>query len=287
MFERLTHARGLSPRGLKSSNSPPHAGLHRRRLLSALLLACALIPPAALAANYPYGSTAGTVFDIIREDDPSAFVCLNYEGRATRQMWDKRINGESDLDVFLFTAYFTDGPPIDIILNPEFSTENEARSEAMRYTRPLGQLPIVFRQGIRQLGIHKGNKSFHGGPGKIFMYQDKASRRIEQHHLEESMLHESVHASLDLKWRKSPEWLAAQASDGAFLTRYAGEHPEGEDLAETALFAYALLRHPGRIPPVDSAEIARLVPARIKVVETILDTQPEIAPFRSPPDTCS
>jgi hypothetical protein len=186
----------------------------------------------------------------------------------------------------VFRAYFTDGPAIDIVLNPEFETEGEARAEALRYVRGLGQLPLVLRAGIVQFGIHKGDKSFHGGPGKIFMYQDKASLRMSQNKLEESILHEAVHASLDARWRDDPAWRSAQASDPGFVTRYGAAHPEGEDLAESVLFAYALLRHPGRIPPVDSADILRIMPHRLRVIETILATPPKVAPAPRPPDNC-
>lgn len=244
------------------------------------------LAPAAFGGDYPFDSTADTVFDIIRADDPTTYVCMSYQGRAIRQMWDKRINGESDLDVFLFHAYYTDGPTIDIILNPEFQNENEARAEAQRYAFGLGQLPLVFRQGLKQFGIHKGDKGFHGGPGKVFMYQDKADLRVRQKHLEESLLHESVHASLDPLYRSSPEWVAAQEKDGTFITRYAAEHPRGEDLAESALFAYGLIRYPGRIPPVDSEVIATAIPNRISVIAKILNTQPKVAPSGPPPDNC-
>lgn len=245
-----------------------------------------LMTSSAMAVEPTFSSTADTVFDIIREEDPTQFVCLTYEGRDIRQMWDKRMDGESDLNVFLFRAYFAEGPSIDIILNPEFGTVEDARAEAMRYTRGLGQLPLVFRQGIQQFGVHKGDKGFHGGPGKIFMYQDKVSLRIEQKHLEESLMHESVHASLDRDHARSDRWRAAQNSDPGFVTRYAEDNPEGEDLAETALFAYGLLRHPGRIPPVDSRDILARVPARISVVAEILENVPELAPAPTPPDTC-
>ncbi|MEX0337506.1 MAG: hypothetical protein AB3N11_00555, partial [Arenibacterium sp.] len=214
----------------------------RARLFARLLVAtcwfCLAALPAAVSQTYPFSSTADTVFDIIKSDDPTEYVCLNYEGRASRQMWDKRIDGESYLDVFLFTAHYRDAPPIDIILNPEFRSEPEARAEALRYAFGLGQLPVVFRQGLKQFGVHKGNKGFHGGPGKVFMYQDKADLRVSQNKLEESLLHEAVHASLDALYRDSAEWKAAQKQDDAFITRYAGEHPNREDLAESALFAY-------------------------------------------------
>lgn len=238
-----------------------------------------------LGADTPFHSMADTVFDVIRTDDPSTFTCLSYEGREVREMWDRRADAEFRHDAFVFRAHFADSGPVDIVLNPEFSTEDAARTEAERYTRPLGQLPVVLRQGIGQLGIHKGRETFHGGPGKIFLYQDQVTHRIGQNKLEESLMHEAVHASLDRQWRNAPEWRAAQAADGRFLTRYAQSRPDREDLADTMVFAFALLRHPGRIPPVDSRVILATVPARIAVIEKILAGGSSSDPPK-PPDTC-
>lgn len=253
----------------------------------ALALCLTALPQSTRAADdYPFDATADTVFDIIQDSDPSAFVCLAYEGRATRQMWDKRLDNEFDLEVFLFTAHFSDMPPIDFILNPEFETPEAAREEAEKYTHRLGRVPLVFRHGIRQLGVHKGDQGFHAGTGKVFVYSEMSDRRISENHLEESLLHEGVHATLDDRYRLSPAWIAAQEQDGRFLTRYAASRPEREDLAETALFAYSLLRHPGRIPPVDSADIARIVPARIAVVESILNAPLKVSPPTPPPEGC-
>ena len=257
-----------------------------KALKTALLTGTLFLPGPVFGQDYPFGSTADTVFDIIREDDPSSFVCLDYAGREIRQMWDKRQDNEFDLNVFLFRAYFSEGPPVDIILNPEFQTENEARAEALKYTRGLGQLPLILRRGIGQFGIHKGNEGFHGGPGKIFMYQDKADLRITQKHLEESIMHESVHASLDAEYSNARDWRNAQANDATFVTRYAAENPDGEDLAESVLFAYGLLYHPGRIPPVDSQVIAASIPARIAVISEILAIPQVVARTEEPPGTC-
>lgn len=238
------------------------------------------------ASEPPFSATADTVFDIILDDDPSTFVCLAYEGRGTRQMWDKRQDDEFDLDTFVFSAHFSDMPPFEIVLNPEFETEVAARAEADRYGNRLGQIPLAFRHGIRRLGIHKGDEGFHAGSGKMFVYQDMATRRIGQKRLAESLLHESIHATLDSAYSLSPEWVAAQRQDDAFMTRYAQSRPDREDLAETALFAYALLRHPGRIPPVDSRDILARVPARIAVIRTILDTPPNVPSPPPVPEGC-
>lgn len=240
----------------------------------------------AWATTPPFDSTADTVFDIIRADDPSSFVCLSYEGREIRQMWDKRKDNEFDLNVFLFRAYFGDGPAIDIIVNPEFETREAAEAEARRYTTGLGQLPMVLRQGIRQFGIHDGDPTYSAGPGKIFVYAGRTTQRIAENHLEESLLHEAVHASLDARYGKSPEWKAAQQQDGAFATQYGEQFPDREDLAETTLFAYAFLHHPNRFPPVDSADVRAAVPARLAFLSGVLSAPVETAEVPDPPDHC-
>lgn len=267
----------------RMKSNPSRSRRALRTSLAAMLLGLMPVAPAIAA---PFSSTSDTVFDIIKVTDPSTFVCLSYQGRTTRQMWDKRLDNEFDLNVFLFQAHFSDSPPFDIILNPEFATREAAEQEARRYTHALGQLPLVFRHGIRQFGIHGGEPTYSAGAGKIFVYADMTSRRIGQNHLEESLMHEAAHVSLDPQYARSPEWQAAQASDGAFLTGYGERHPEGEDLAETALFAYALFSHPGRIPPVDSQDILRTVPARLAFLRIALAQTPQVAPPPSPPEDC-
>lgn len=248
-------------------------------------LACAT--STALAGSQPpFSSTSDTVFDIIRTDDPSTFRCLSYEGRATRQMWDKRVDAEDYYETYLFHAHFTDGPPIDFIVNPEFGSVDAARAEVARHTRALGQLAPLFREGIRQIGIHKGKPTYSAGPGKIFLYSDRSSIRISENRLEESLLHEAVHASLDASYRLAPDWVAAQRADDAFVTRYAASRPDREDLAETALFAWGLKFHPDRIPPVDSQDIRNQVPARLAFLNTLLSQPIQLADPPEPPDNC-
>ncbi len=252
-----------------------------------ILMGGAMVPLCANAeADPPYSSTADTVFDIIQVDDPSDFVCLSYLGRTTRQMWDKRVDNEFDFEVFLFQAHFSNSAPIDIIVNPEFGTVEAAETEARRYTRSLGQLPLLFRHGIRQLGIHDGRPTYSAGAGKIFVYAERTTLRISQNHLEESMMHEAAHVSLDPLYARSNAWVGAQQSDNRFLTRYGQDYPAGEDMAETALFAYGMIRHPGRIPPVDSRDILLAVPARIAFFQDLLNQEIAYPPAMPPPAEC-
>ena len=218
----------------------------------------------------PFGSTADTVFDIIHTDDPSTFTCLEYNGRDRRQIWDKRVDGEPVVNTFLFESRYSDGTSVQIALNPEFETIDAARAEALRYVTGLGQLPTALREGIHRLSVHKGREGFHAGNEQIVMYAEMTDDRLGYDHLEESIFHEAVHATWDEEHRLSEGWKQAQAADGGFLTDYAAKSPEREDIAETALFAYAILNYPDRMPPADTDDIVRAVPHRIDYLRQLL-----------------
>lgn len=217
-------------------------------------------------ASPPFSDTVGTVFDIIRADDPTAFVCMENKGRGDRQIWDKRVDGEPIVSAFLFEARYADGTTIEIAINPEFGTSEAALAQARRFAEPLGRLPTLLRAGIGKFSLHMGDEGPHAGTGQIVFYADTATQRESYDHLEESLFHEAVHASLDDEHRLADDWIAAQNADGAFLTSYAQRSPEREDLAETALFAFAILHFPERFPPADTEDTLATVPHRIAYI---------------------
>lgn len=152
---------------------------------------------------------------------------------------------------------------------PVFGAQAKAEAEALRFANPLRQLPTLLRAGIHRFSVHMGQKGFHAGAGHVIVYSGTAGERASYNHLEESLFHESVHASLDKDHRVSDGWKRAQASDGRFLTSYAARAPEREDLAETALFAFAILHHPDRFPPADTEDAMRAVPHRIAYIKRL------------------
>lgn len=252
--------------------------------LSAAALSAAM---AQAPADPPFGDTVGTVFDILRAEDPSTFQCLEAKGQAPRQIWDKRVEGEPVIAAHIFEARFSDGTRIEMAINPEFGRAEAARTEALRYAPALGQLPTSLRRGLHRFSVHDGRKAPHAGDGQVIFYAKTADQRLGYQHLEESLFHESVHASWDAQWRLSPQWLAAAAADGGFLTRYGAEHPDREDLAETALFAFAILHHPDRLPPADTADTLAAVPHRIAFIETLLPKGQPLTQTVGPFAACS
>lgn len=265
-----------------------HAALHNRfrNAAAALFCLCAL-PAVAQQRPPPFDNTAGTVFDIIRADDPTTFVCLDELGRAERQIWDKRVDGEPVVLAYLFQSQYADGTSIEIAINPEFGSDEMAREQAELYAPALGRLPTALRAGIKRFSVHEGRRGYHAGTGGIVVYAQTTENRLSYDHLEESLFHEAVHASWDRDHRLAPEWIAAQQSDGMFLTRYGQKSPEREDLAETALFAFAILHHPDRFPPVDTQVTRHAVPARIAYVAELLPVDRPLIWQIGPPQGCA
>lgn len=239
--------------------------------LAAALLAFTLAP----AGDEPpfASSVVGTEFDFILETDPDTFVRLDDKGRSPAEMPDKSDRSASLVqEAFVFVAHFNDGTRVNLAIDADFKTLESARKEALRYTPRLGKLPTALRRGVDRMVVHKGGEDVtaFSDVGLIVLYSDNATRRIGTHDLEETVFHESVHAAWDRSHASSPEWRDAQQKDGGFVTNYARRNPTGEDLAESALFAYALIHHPERIPQQEAARITRAIPNRIVFVEKLL-----------------
>jgi hypothetical protein len=221
---------------------------------------------------YP-SSVVGTDFDFILETDADLFLELEYKGEGKPEMPDKTGRSASlRKPAFLYLSHYRDGTKIALAIDAEFKTEAEARKEALRYTPRLGKLPSALRQGVERVVVHKGgaDATAFSDAGLIVLYSDNATKRIGTHDLEETIFHESVHAAWDKAHAGSAGWLAAQKADGRFVTEYARKNPRGEDLAESALFAYAILHYPDRIPKEEGERIRRAIPARIAFVGTLL-----------------
>lgn len=237
-----------------------------------LLLALAVFTASQAQADVYPSSVVGTDFDYITDEDPDAFKGLEFKGKGLEEMPDKSSEGPLRQEAFRFLAKFKDGTKVALHVDAEFGTEAKAKAEALRYTPRLGKLPTSLRRGVERVVVHKGNPdtTAFSDRGLIVVYSANATKRISTHDLEETIFHESVHAAWDGLYAKSQEWLAAQAKDGKFITRYARKNPKGEDLAESALFAFTLIHHPERIPAAEAKKIRAAIPARIAFVAGLL-----------------
>ena len=206
-----------------------------------------------LGAQMPLfpNSVVSNEIDFISEADPDSFTDLTFVGREDKEMPGAPDGSDLfDVNSFVFEAAFSDDETLEIWCHSSFSTEAAAREYADKLTPRLGKLPAFQRNMMDHVVIHNGDGgAFAEIEGQFFiLYSENMDDRISTNDLEETVFHESVHASYQFMYEDSPEWTGAQSADSAFVTEYAQENPRLEDIAESALFAYTYLTQPGRLP---------------------------------------
>jgi hypothetical protein len=250
------------------------------RFLLGLLSATALLTSPGMKAQQAAPPFQGTAFldaNIITERDASAFIGVRSKGTGLRTNFDRRVNAFRQINVSLFDALYADAPAVEVQVNSEFGRA-EAEAVAAFYARATGQLPRSLRNDVRELWIHRGNEAFGGGNRSILIHTGTiAEQYLRDGMLEEVLMHEAVHTSLDATVSTSPAWLAAQRSDPSFISTYAQQNPTREDVAETFNTWFALRYRSDRLPAAMLNQIRAAVPARLAAFDALnLDLRPSL-----------
>ncbi len=215
-------------------------------------------------------SVVSNDIDFILDTDPDAFTSLAFLGREDKEMPG---NGGNlvDEDTFVFEATFLDGDKLEIWCHSSFITQETAQEYADKLCPRLGKLPDVQRDMLAHVVINKGDHTaFAETQGHFFvLYSENMDDRISTHDLEETVFHESVHASLQDIYESDTAWTNAQAADPSFVTVYAQNNPDLEDMPETALFAYTMITHPGRLSADIEEWLNENIPNRLAFFSTI------------------
>lgn len=254
----------------------------RSAILAPVLVAVA----ASAAAAPPFGGTVFLHPAILAESDPSALASLTYQGRGLRTMFDRRgragvcdgsWRGGDWIEVraYLFAATYGYGPPIEVQVNPEYGSAAAAEREATYYAEAIGRLPAALRAGVETVWIQKGDCDWGGGNRNILIHTDRTAKFRSLGAIEEALMHEGAHASLDPVYARSAGWRAAQAADGGFISDYARDYPDTEDLAESIVAFFAAEYRAARIPRAMRSTIRATIPNRIAWFESLdLDMRP-------------
>ena len=243
-------------------------------LFAGCLSLVALTLPVNGAPLYP-NSVVSNDHEFIATSDESAFACLTFDGRREAEMPDKRSDRLMAKGTFIFTAHYADGTTVGLLAHPKFKTEKRARQSVEPAAEAVGKLPTFMRATLDHVVIHRGDETAFGeSEGHFFvLYSANIRTRIRNHDLEETVFHESVHATLDSRYARSKTWLAAQKADGDFITKYARRLPKKEDLAESALFAWTMIMHPDRLPANVEARAREIMPNRLAFFEDLFLAQ--------------
>lgn len=241
--------------------------------LPTLLLLATL--SSAPAAEPPFHGTIFLDPDIITAKDPTVYQNLTPAGRGMRELFDRRTDGMIRVNAHLFTARFRDQEKtMEIQVNPEFD-EARARKLAARYAEAIGRLPKCLRTDVDTVTIHAGDKPFGGGNRNLLIHTGQAKDYERDGILEETLVHEASHTSLDDKHAEAPDWIVAQKADPGFISTYARDNPTREDVAETFLLWLAVRHRPERIDAKLIEQVNQTVPHRLKYFD---GQKPDVAP---------
>jgi hypothetical protein len=252
-----------------------------QRPLFLMVFCCAAF--AALVGRHAQAAPpfSGTIFidpDIITPADPTTFQDAPYIGQGLRQMFDRRVNNWINVNAYLFRATFDDGMTSEIQVNPEFGSSAAASVEALKYGAVLGRLPTALRADMATVWIHLGTQPFGGGNNNVLIHTGQADVYAADGILEETLVHEASHTSLDAAHAASAGWLAAQTADGEFISTYARDNPTREDIAESFLPYLAVRYRSDRISPSLADTITQTIPNRIAYFDAqSLDLYPLVA----------
>ncbi len=199
----------------------------------------------------PFLSTDGAVFigpDTIIESDASILQSITFSLSEVRTVPDNRVNAAVTANVNVYDAVFSNGQLIEMVINDDVGSRSVAEQEARFFAKILGQLDPMIVEGVKTVWVNGGVANLTGPPGGIVVHTDYVrDELIPRGVAEEVMAHEAVHATLDADYLRSSAWAQAQKADITFVTEYARDFPESEDLAES-YGAYLIVKNAGRNP---------------------------------------
>ena len=210
---------------------------------------------------------------VLEPSDPTTLGSITYAGRGQRLAYDRRLDPADwrrgiTIDAYLFDVRYA-GHEVEFRVNPEFGSEEAARAEVETYAPALGQMPAVLRSGINYVAINAGNEPWGGcgpypGCGGILIHTDRGKDHYTPGgFMEEILMHEAGHSALDTAHRNSPGWRAAQAADGVFISGYARDFPDREDVTESFAAYFAVRYRPERLTEADRSAILAAIPNRL------------------------
>ena len=109
-----------------------------------------------------------------------------------------------------------------------------------------------------------------GGSGTITMCAGVGTTLQARGNLEELLLHEGAHVTLDPLLLHTARWRCAQLSDQNYISSYARDNPGREDLSESLVPWHAWHSSSQRVDAATIAAISSAIPARLELLTSFL-----------------
>ena len=216
---------------------------------------------------------------VITDSDPTTLSSIRYLGELDRHMWivrnDRWVPG--DYAAHVFDVAF-DRRQVEFQVHAELGDRAAARAEVEVFAPIFGQLPRALLEHLREVEIHQTGGSpmsarryNTGDPsaGSVSINTSAVAdvRLVQRGFAEEYAIHEAAHVSWDPDHLSSPGWLEAQQADPAFISPYARDYPDREDLADTTVAWFAMRYRPDRVTPDQQQAILEAIPNRLAYLD--------------------
>ncbi|MCO4773979.1 MAG: hypothetical protein KDA24_28355 [Deltaproteobacteria bacterium] len=221
----------------------------------------AYAPNPAAPAEPPWGGTIFLSPSILTDADPTSYAGRTSLGIGTRTTFDRRADAWVTTEVHLFEATVA-GASVEVRVNTEFDLAT-AEAHADIYLPAIGRLPALLLSDLRTVTIHDGLEPFGGGNEDLLIHVLQGEDYMADGILEETLAHEAAHTSLDPHYRDAPDWLAAQDADGGYVSTYARDFPDREDLAESVVPYLAYRHRPDAYTADQLDDVAASMPNRM------------------------
>ena len=204
----------------------------------------------------PFAGTMWDLPDLIKSSDYTVYSSSTYQGILDRLFYDKSIPDFITYPAHVYKVNFGDGLSVDFEIYSEF-TQEEASNLEQKYAPLMGQLGKELRKNIKSIEFLKGEevasaqRSEDLSYANITFHTDWLNNTVETRpdgdRTEELFIHEAAHLSIDPYVYGQQGWTDAVNLDGNYLSTYAKDNPDSEDVAETFQAYIAVKYFPERI----------------------------------------
>lgn len=237
--------------------------------------------PGEFTGNLVWPNLSGTCYIdenpvLVQEGLQTTFTGVSYAGQGTRTVFDRRTGAFASLNMHLFpTKYSDEDKTVEIQVNCEFSLE-EATEQANFYGAAIGRSPKSCRTKVETVTIHNGNGSFGGGNKNLLIHKLDGDQLHQLGSIDAVFMHEGCHTSIDPDHLLTPEYKRAIEADcGNFVSIYARDFPQREDMAETFEPWFITRYRKDKISQEVYDRITGMIPNRLAYFDSLnLDVSP-------------
>lgn len=220
--------------------------------------------------------------NIIGPKDVSVLDSITFDGWSIQEVYDRRLSNYTNTEVAIFKVFWKQSGDMEVHVLKELIDHSNQDSALNDYVQPyaymVGQLPSFLLKGIHRIVLLGGDEICSAADGSIYIHPAYTGNS-KTAFVEEVLIHEGGHASLDNVILASDEWKNAQQKDSLYISKYAKDNLETEDLAESILAWLSIRYRSERVSTEDSLIIASTIPNRLKLLDSY---NFEVYPFDQP-----